>query len=294
MNFRWIKNLFSKNGFSKNELFLLKALLSFENQNAVKLLNQANLATNISRQILSKGLFKAKIPFGLNIDNLIPFASQIDSPTLSVNLKGVKLLFNTSIEKGGYLFGLIGRTSDNSPWPLYWEDEFKIDQLDPQAIGDWIPKPIDKNVEHRIVDSLLNWLKVDANDIPEKIIDKININQPASINKIEEAEARLGCKIAPLLKQFYSISNGITLSLPRYYDIYGLDDLEIDQEIPGSKINQVFPGAIITNLYENGIVALVAENGLLGDDCFLVNPNGSKNRIGNIYDHIRDSILWKT
>jgi hypothetical protein len=299
MIWRWIENIFGKKlvsgiGFTKTELLLLKSILASENPNSEKLINQANAATNVSRWISSDGKYYAKIQFLTDSSFLIPFASHTDSPVFSVNINGKSLRFNTTIEKGGFLFGLKGCTSDGTPWPTDWEEKFEITQLICQGINDWIPKPIEKENESYILDALLDWVKVDAKEIPPKILETIKVNRPASFNEIEEAEAILGNNIGPLLKEFYLISNGITLALPRFYDIFGLSDLRIDQLVPGLKKDQVIPGAIITNLYEIGIVSVIAENGILGDDCFLVNPEGSKMWIGSIRDHIRDSILWVT
>lgn len=272
----------SGSGFTSAELQVIRALLSSENQNAEKLIEQAVGASNISRRVNGPG-FEARIPFVVDSENLIECEREISSPVLAVSVGHQNLLFSTKILRGGFLMGLAGSTADGSPWPRRWERNFVLNGLGTN-IPEWIPRPMQGHVKEEILRDLLDWAQVDRNKMSLEIIERIRLRPPVTEQAVMAREMDLGSKLGPLLREFYQITNGFSVYLAKAYDVYSLAELSVIEKHPLS--------VVLTDLFEEGQIRLVSERDNFSDECFWTKPDGKISRIGNVRDHVRDSLLW--
>jgi len=278
---RWAKS----REFTSNELAILRLLLPVECAYSDRLFSQAVRAPYVQRKRTGRNGYEAIIPYVVDDSMLIECEENVNSPTISVTTpKGIPMYFSTTILRGGFLSGLKGQTSEGTDWPK--DSIIDIDSARiPNDISTWIPKPITEHARTQVIEELSVWCGIDRQN-SRSIKDKefVRITEPASNAIIRVCEDRLRIRLCEQYIRMVSITNGFGITRGRPYEFLGTLDLYY--------INGAREWLCLTPLYEDGCVAIQCKEGVATNECYLLSGGGTPIHVGDIKQHIRDSLNW--
>lgn len=279
---RWSKS----SAFTANELAILRLLLPAGNEYSERLFSQAANAPYVERKVKERNGYEAIIPFVADDSLLIECEENVNSPTISLTTStGITLNFSTTILRGGFLRGLKGRTEEGAVWSKEWEADLQNARI-PNDIRNWIPKPIAEETRNRAIVQLIRWCGFktkDSESFPNEEI--VRVTEPASKMQVRDCESRLQVRLSEQYCQLISITNGFGIKRGRPYELLGTFDL--NYAIGGHE------WLCLTPLYEEGCVAIRCNEGIASNECYLLSEGGASNHIGDIKQHVRESLRWE-
>lgn len=279
---RWAKSL----SFTPSEIQLLEELLPQESRDARKLLKQAQQAPYVVRNTVGNAGYEARIPYLEDDSFLVEADCDIESPTVEItdSQSGRQLRFSTVILRGGFLFGLRGITVDGGAWPRTWRAGSEIKQ--PAEVFTWLhtlTSPLAAESTSAVLKELAEWSGADLDQISDQQRACLRLAPPASDTQIAQCAARLRTTLPDQYIQFVKITNGFAIQRGRPYEVLGTNDIDYLDE------SGLWIG--ITPLYEDGYVTLRNEDG--SANCYLLSPDGRANTIGDLRQHVRESLEWE-
>lgn len=283
MLFRFFDRWTRSREFTTSELAILRLLLPVGCVYSEHLFSQAIDAPYVERKRTGRNSYEAIIPYVVDDSMLIECEENVDSPTISVTTaKGIPMHFSTTILRGGFLKGLKGHTSEGTDWPKDWSIDIDSARIS-SSNSSWIPKPITEQARSQAIEKLSLWCgsrRQNSRSIKEN--EFVRIAEPASSAIIRVCEARLRIHLCEQYIQMVSITNGFGLTRGRPYEFLGTMDLYY---IDGAR-----EWLCLTPLYEDGCVAIHCKEGFATNECYLLSSGGTPIHIGDIKQHIRDSL----
>lgn len=278
---RWSQS----SSFTSSELLVLETLLPQNSSNARLLLRQARQAPHVRRKLAGRAGYQATIPYLQDDSLLVDVDRTIESPSVEAvySISGRRLRFWTAVLRGGFLLGLKGTAVDGQPWPRTWGVGAEIIQTD--EVLNWLAqlKPaMDTESSLAVFKKLATWCHADAAQISQRHRIRLHFAPPASDVQVAQCESRLRTTLANQYKQFVKIANGFTVRRGRPYEVLGTNDIEY-LDCSGHWIG-------LTPLYEEGYVAL--RNNDPSATCYLLSPNRRATKIGDLRQHVRESLEW--
>lgn len=204
---------------SEDEKTLVRHLLAGDDKRLAQLAEQLSYAP-VRRARHSDGGYSISPEYTserLSFDLEVP---RIDSPwvVLRDRVTGQDLEFRVSVGRGGFLNALEGRTFDGKPWPERWSPDLSK----PLRSDQYLELPSVGAVEKQrreARDYLERWL---GRVVPEAL----QTFPPATDAQIHEREKILGGHFPMLLREFFSISDGLEsndLRILGHADAYTVD-----------------------------------------------------------------------
>ena len=249
---------------------------------ARKLLEQARQAPYVLRQLVGKSGYMATIPYVEDSSLLVELDDDIESPTVQLidANSGRKLHFSTAVSRGGFLFGLRGITYDGARWPKKWQVGSPITCSTDPAL--WLgPLQCTAELDVTILNALIAWCGANP-ELVYKQRDILRLRRPASDRDIANCESRLKISLPDMYKEFVKICNGFSIYRGRPYEMLGTRDIDY--------LDDLWLG--ITPLYEEGYVAFRRCEDITKCDCYLLQPHRSPVMIGDLRQHVRESLEW--
>jgi hypothetical protein len=134
-----------------------------------------------------------------------------------------------------------------------------------------------------VLEQLVDWSGADVGRVSEDQKRCVRLAPPSSHNQIWQCEARLRTTLPEQYIQFVKITNGFGIRRGKPYEVLGTNDVDYLDE------SELWIG--ITPLYEDGYVALRKEHD--SADCYLLSPDGRTRKIGDLRQHVRESLEWE-
>ena len=279
---RWAKS----SSFTTSEIELLERLLLHESPESRKLLKQAQQPPYVVRNTVGNAGYEARIPYLGDNSLLVEADCDIESPTVEItdSQSGRQLRFSTVILRGGFLFGLRGLAVDGRAWPRTWRagSEIKL----PDEVFTWLDalkSPLDAEAMSAALKDLVKWSGADWDRFSDQQRACLRLAPPSSDAQIAQCAARLRTSLPDQYVQFVKITNGFGIQRGRTYEVLGTNDIDYFDE------SRLWIG--ITPLYEDGYVALRNKDGSV--NCYLLSPDGRANIIGDLRQHVRESLEWE-
>ena len=278
---RWAKS----SSFTASEIQVLEKLVPQDSPEAFALLSQAKQAPYVVRKVIENSGYEATIPYLEDDSLLIEAEESIVSPSVETDdsRSGRRLRFSTAVLRGGFLLGLRGTAVDGNAWPRKWCAGSEVTQA--KEIFTWldtITPLMEPETASAVLIKLIDWSNADRGRVSEHRQHSIRFALPASEDEVVQCEARLRTTLPDQYKEFVTIVNGIGIRRGRPYEILGTDDLEYLDD------SRQWIG--VTPLYEDGYVALRNED--KSANCYLLTADGCTNKIGDLRQHVRDSLEW--
>ena len=275
---RWTKS----KTLTANELAVLRFLLPAGNEYAERLYSQATNAPYIERKRVGSNGYEAVIPYVLDDSMLIECDENRESPSVQITTpNGSVLRFTATILRGGFLRGLKGQTSSGASWQKEWIGDF-ANVLLPSGIDTWIPQPLASDVEDFIIESLFQWAGLERLSVQD--LETVRVSVPATDDQIRACESRLEIRLGEQYRELLLITNGFGICKGRPYEFLGSKDIDF--------VSDSRDWLCLTPLYEEGCVAIRCKAGVATDECSLLAGDGTSNSIGDIKQHVRESLNW--
>ncbi len=268
--------------FTPSEMKVLEALLPAEAPGATKLLKQAQEAPYVLREMVGQTGYAATIPYVEDASWIVDLEFDIESPVVELTdaKSGKRLGFSTRVSRGGFLFGLRGETCDGSHWPKNWCIGSEI--TCPPELATWLePVRSVEQLDMGTLKELMTWSGARPERVHEQL-DLLRLHPPATDEEIAECESRLKTALPRQYKDFVKICNGFRIRRGRAYEVLGTNDLDYLED---SWIG-------ITPLYEDGYVAFRDCGDPYRCDCYLLAPHQAPVLIGDLRQHVRESLEW--
>jgi hypothetical protein len=276
---RWTKS----KTLTKNELAILRLLLPAGNSYAERLYSQATNAPYIERKLVANDGYEAVIPYVLDDSMLIECDENHDSPSILITTpNGTVLSFTSTILRGGFLRGLKGQTSSGQSWQKEWIADLSNVRL-PSEVDTWIPEPMPSSVHDSIITLLLQWAGLERKSAQD--YDAVRMAVPATVGQIQVCESRLKIRLGEQYRELLLISDGFGICRGRPYEFLGSTDIDF---VTGGR-----DWLCLTPLYEEGCVAIRCVEGIATNECSLLACDGTTTSIGDIKQHVRDSLIWE-
>jgi hypothetical protein len=278
---RWAKS----SAFTTSELRILEALLVQSSLIGRKLLKQAQQAPYVLRVTKGNEGYEATIPYVEDHTLLVDIDRNVQSPIVETSdpESGRRLRFSTTIIRGGFLSGLKGTVIDGRPWPRKWNIGSEI--VRPQQVPTWLDaleSPVDGLTASEVLRKLVDWSGADSSRLVNQWQNRLRLSLPASDYEIAECERRLSITLPSQYREFVRITNGFGINNGRPYEVLGTNDVVF--------IDQSRKWVCITPLYEDGVVAMRCKDDV--PKCFLLASGGRLQEVGDLRQHIRDSLIW--
>lgn len=279
---RWTKS----KALSMSELSVLRLFLPIGNAYAERLFSQATNAPFIERKLVGSSGYEAIIPYVLDDSMLIECDENQISPTISITTTtGATLNFTATILRGGFLRGLSGQALMGEPWQKEWTADLGNVQA-PSGIREWIPQPMVEEKQVHILEQLIQWsVMEDKQTLNATDRELVRIAEPATEAQIRSCESRLRTRFGEQYHQLLTITNGFGIRRGRPYEFLGTTDIDF--------VESGREWLCLTPLYEEGCVAILCKDGIATNECFLLSIDGKSNHIGDIKQHVRESLTWE-
>lgn len=279
---RWTKSA----SFTSSELQVLEMLLPQESPVARKLLKQAQQAPYVVRKTVGNAGYEARIPYLEDDSFLVEADRDIESPTIEItdSQSGRQLRVSTVILRGGFLFGLRGIAVNGEAWPRTWRVGSKIER--PAEVLTWLDaliSPLAAESTSAVLKKLVEWSAAAFDRISDQQRACLRVTSPASDAQITQCAASLRTTLPDQYIQFVKITNGFGIQRGRPYEVLGTNDIDYLDE------SELWIG--ITPLYEDGYIAL--RNQDVAANCYLLSPDGRANKVGDLRQHVRESLEWE-
>lgn len=282
----WFVNRWSKSrSFTSIELAVLRLFFPIGNEYAARLYLQATNAPYIERKLNGMSEYEAVIPYVVDDSMLIECDENVESPAIVITTSsGLVLTFSVTILHGGFLRGLKGRSPEGASWPKEWRANLQNAQI-PVGIGTWIPQPISDEVRHQSLAQLFRWCGIfeTRRDMPQGC-DAVRIAARATDDLIRSCESRLRIRLNEQYLQLVAITNGFGIQRGRPYEFLGTTDIDF--------VNGAREWLCVTPLFEEGCVAIRCKDGFATNECFILSGDGESKHIGDLKQHIRESLMW--
>jgi len=276
---RWTKS----KKLTANELAILRLLLPAGNSYAERLYSQATNAPYIERKLIGNNGYEAFIPYVLDDAMLIECDENHDSPSILITTpNGTALSFTTTVLRGGFLRGLKGQTASGQPWQKDWIADLASVRLS-SGIDTWIPQPMPSGIHDSIIELLLQWAGLTRNSFQD--YEAVRVAFPATVEQIQVCESRLKIRVSEQYRELLLISDGFGICRGRPYEFLGSSDIDF--------VNGGRDWLCLTPLYEEGCVAIRCVEGIATNECSLLAGDGTSTTIGDIKQHVRESLVWE-
>jgi len=277
---RWTKS----KALTTSELAVLRLLLPCGNKYAEKLYSQAINAPFIERQLVDRSHYEAIIPYVVDDSMLIECDENRESPLISIpTLQGTPLGFTTTILRGGFLRGLKGHTLTGEDWQKVWTPVLESARV-PSGMDTWIPEPLHWDTFRRTLEELLAWAGVNGQRLTPGNCELVRLAAPVTAEQILACESRLQIRLGEQYRELLLISNGFGIHRGRPYECLGSSDIDF--------VESDRDWLCLTPLYEEGCVAIRCNDGVVSNECFLITSAGNQTPLGDIKQHVRDSLTW--
>ncbi len=278
---RWSKS----RSFTSNELAVLRLFLPRGDLYAEQLYAQATNAPFVERKLIGMSGYEATIPYVVDDSMLIECDENIESPKIVLTTSaGATMTFSVIILRGGFLRGINGESPKGMLWPKEWNVDIENAQI-PSDIRSWIPQPMSKKVREQLLEQLFQWCGiVDQQRDSVTNSETVRLMEPASESLIRSCEVRIQARLGEQYRQLLAITNGFGIHRGRPYEFLGTKDVGF--------VNGAREWLCVTPLYEEGCIAIQCKDGIASNECFLLKSVGQPNYIGDVKQHVRESLLW--
>ena len=277
---RWSRS----SAFTAGELRILRALLPESHPDADLLYAQAAKAPYVVRKPVGREGYEARIPYVVDSSCTVECDEDIPSPAVSVVTDaGRRLQLSTAILRGGFLVGLNGVAGDGQPWPRDWNAEFQQCTI-PEEVGRWLPARMPESERADIIRRLARWAGLPTGRPANEVEDALRVAASAGADDVARCERRLARRLGDQYRELLAITDGFGIRLGRPYEILGTRDLDYLDESQWIGV---------TPLYEGGFVVVAVVDGTVTDRCFLLATDGGRQEIGDLKEHVRQSLAWE-
>lgn len=269
-----------------SELAVVRALLPKGDWRTERLMRQVQCPPCIERTLISPQRCQVRIPYVHDSRNLIEASRDYYSPPISVTDRksNSQIEFTLKLQRGGYLNEMVGVVINGNEWPFDWEAD--VPQVSESQPG-WLPPEIDDSSRQEIVRRLAVWAGVDPGLLLRLDKGYLVVFPPVTAQQVAQAEKRTGHALPKEYLHLLGICNGFTVVFGRPYDVFGLEDIHIADQLDNRE-----PGFVITDLYEDGIIIMQSKP----DGTIVFRWSGQSQSggavIGDLKEYIRDTLEW--